>query len=141
MSRISKILKTHESIMTLNMKYNRIGPIAGRELGILLKNSKTLVNLDLSYNRLGEMIRYPTLHQQEVIPSAAKDICVGLKSNKSLQILNLIYNYLGEQLADYLGFCLIKHPCLISLNISGNNIGPVKGPILIFSLAGEPHGE
>ena len=87
--RILKALKGHENIKILYLGHNRIGPAAGRELGIWLKACNTIELLDLSHNRLGELIQYPTSICRERVQSAARDIFQGMRKNKSLQTLYL----------------------------------------------------
>ena len=59
MSRLCKVLKTHESIRSLKADYNRIGPAIGKDIGLLLKQSKPLRILSLAHNRMGDLLRFP----------------------------------------------------------------------------------
>jgi Ran GTPase-activating protein (RanGAP) involved in mRNA processing and transport len=140
-SRIVKVLKGHQSITTMYLHNNRIGPGCAKDVGVWLKQTTTLKVLDLSHNRLGELIRYPTLLCRERIISAVRDIFFGVKSNKTLQILDVSYNHLGPKCADIIPVSVNRHPRLSSLNLSGNDIGPVKGASMIFALAGDSGGE
>ena len=140
LSRLCKSLREHKEILVCKFNNNIVGPGAGQDIGILLKQTKCLKILDLHENHLGEIIRYPTLYSREKIPSAAKFICLGLRQNKSLEILDLSYNHLGETLGLYLPLAVNKHPCIHTINISGNDLGPIHGCNLLFSLAGTPLG-
>jgi Ran GTPase-activating protein (RanGAP) involved in mRNA processing and transport len=140
LSRICKALREHREILVCKFNNNIVGPGAGQDIGILLKQTKCLKILDLHDNHLGEIIRYPTMYSREKIPSAAKFICLGLRQNKSLEILDLSYNHLGETLGLYLPLAVNKHPSIHTINISGNDLGPVHGCNLLFSLAGAPLG-
>lgn len=141
MTRMAKLLKEHESIATFIVNHNRIGPACGKEIGVLLKVTKTLKVLEMSHNRMGELVRFPTLYSREKIPSSVRDIFMGLRGNKTLQQLDVSYNHLGPQCANYIPFCVSRHPCLHSLNISGNDIGANRGAAMLFALAGESGGD
>ena len=122
----------------LKLDHNRIGPGAGKDIGLLKKSLKILT---ISHNRMGDFIRYPTLFQRQRIFSAARDIFAGVRYNKTLQMLDLAYNNLGPSLADVFPSAINRHPKLFSLNIAGNQKGGIKGPTMLFSLAGEYNGE
>lgn len=137
MIRICKGLKLHDNIACLDMSHNRIGPVAGKDIGIFLKQTKSLKSLSLAHNRLGEtlsplfirnsyvfvlgeIIRYPTYTRKESMQSAMKEMCVGLKYNKSLQALDISYNGIsGHCLATHLPVAISKHPNLVCLELSG----------------------
>eukprot|EP01038_Epipyxis_sp_PR26KG_P005828 gene5828-8037_t len=142
MSRMCFLLKSHENIKYFYVNHNNIGPSCGKEIGLLLKKSESLLSLEISHNRLGEIIRFPTMLSREVIKSAAHDIFIGLKSNplSNLQIFDISYNHLGPSCSDIIPFALCKLKNLHTLNLSGNDIGPINGPTLIFGLAGQPNG-
>ena len=138
---LCKVLRVHKSITTFRADHNRIGPVIGLDLGLFLKTTKSLKVLSLAYNRLGPMIRYSSPYTREKIPGALRDIFTGLKSNKGLQQLDLSYNHFGPEHVEYISVALNKHLTLNYLDLSGNDIGPDKGPSLIFSLAGQPGGD
>jgi Ran GTPase-activating protein (RanGAP) involved in mRNA processing and transport len=122
------------------LDHNRIGPSAGKFIGMYLKQCKTLKILNLARNRLGELDRYMTLFARERVSSAARDIFWGLKYNTNLQMLDLSYNHLGPSLAKVCPPAVCRHPNLVSFNISGNAIGDERGAAMLFALAGEAGG-
>jgi Ran GTPase-activating protein (RanGAP) involved in mRNA processing and transport len=140
MNRLCKSLREHKNIEFFKAHDNIMGPGSGRDIGLFLKATKCLKLLNLSNNRLGEIVRYPTMLSREKLNSAAHDICTGLRYNKSLEILDLSYNHLGTTLADLLPLAVIKQCKLNTLNIAGNDIGPVHGSNLMFHLSGLPYG-
>lgn len=140
-ARMVKLLKGHANIRVFRADHNRIGPAAGKTIGVWLKHTKTLQVLSLSHNRMGDLDRYATLLVRERIPSAARDIFFGLRSNKSLQSLDVSYNHLGPKCGASVPIAVNRHPCLTSLNLSGNAIGPSRGPAMLFALAGEAGGD
>lgn len=140
MNRICKALRDHKCIEFFIAHDNIMGPGCGRDIGLFLKATKTLKLFNLSRNRLGEIVRFPTMLSREKLVSAAHDICTGLRYNKSLEILDISYNHLGTTLCDSLPFSVIRHPKLNSLNIAGNDLGPIHGSQLVFQLSGMPYG-
>lgn len=139
-TRLCKALRDHECLTVFNLEHNIIGPGAGKDIGLLLKNNRSITSFNLSYNHLGEIIRFPTMYTREKLPTAAHDLVLGLRSNKTLQSLDLSYNHLGPSLADNLHWAVNRHPCLHTLVLSGNDLGPEAGTKLIFLLAGQPKG-
>lgn len=140
MNRMCKALRDHVSIKMIYLNNNIIGPGAGKDIGIFVKYNKTVKVLNLSCNHLGEIVRFPTLFSREKLLSAAHSICIGLRSNKSLEILDLSHNHLGTALAESLPNSVNKHPTLHTLNIAGNDLGPIFGTRLLFLLGGSPYG-
>ena len=141
-SRMLQILKEHETVTTLLLRNNRIGPGCGVSLAAMLEQTKSLKVLDLAHNRMGELIRYPTLFAKEYTESIAKQLFYdGLKKNTSLVSLDVGYNNLGPHLADLIPLSVNNHPHLKFLSIAGNGIGDKKGCQLIYALAGEVGGE
>ncbi len=140
MIRMCQAMKGHHSIKVFHIDHNRIGPAAGREMGIFFKECHHIEVFTASHNRLGELVQYRTLYCRDRIKSAARDIFQGLRKNHHLQILDLSYNLLGPDLADCVPSAVMKHPTLISLNLSGNCLGPEKGALLIFALGNDPGG-
>lgn len=140
MNLMSKALRDHPAMKMFYINNNIIGPGAGKEIGIFLKYTKSLKLINLANNYLGEMVRFPTLYSREKLISAAHAICIGLRYNKSLEVLDLSYNHLGTSLAESLPSAINKHPSLHTLNIAGNDLGPIYGTRLIFLLGGSPNG-
>ncbi len=89
---------------------------------------------------MGELVQYRTLYCRDRVKSAARDIFQGIRKNHHLQILDLSYNHLGPDLADCVPSAVMKHPTLMSLNLSGNDLGPKPGALLIFALSNDPGG-
>ena len=89
---------------------------------------------------MGELVQYRTLYCRDRVKSAARDIFQGLRKNNRLQILDLSYNHLGPDLAECVPSAVMKHPALISLNLSGNDLGPKSGALLVFALGNDPGG-
>lgn len=141
MTRMCVPLKDHKSIRTFRIDHNIIGPAAGKPIGIWLKNSVSLKVLSMSHNRMGEIIRFPTMYSRENIKSAVHDIFVGLRFNKSVESLDVSYNHLGPDSSLIVPNAVLKHPCLHTLNFSGNDVGQRAGAQLLFGLAGLPNGE
>ena len=133
-------MRGHRSLQIFHIDHNRIGPAAGREIGIFLKETHSIRVLTASHNRMGELVQYRTLYCRDRVKSAARDIFQGLKKNHRLQILDLSYNHLGPDLADCVPSGVMKHPALISLNLSGNDLGPESGALLVFALGNDPGG-
>lgn len=140
MMRMCKALRNHTNLQVWKLDHNHIGPAAGKDLGLLLKTTKSLRILTLAYNHLGEIHRFPTILSRDSIPSAAHDISTGIKANTSLEQLDLSFNHLGPSLADSLPLAINCHPRIHTLSISGNDLGPEKGTLLLFALAGSPKG-
>ena len=136
-----KVLRPHKSMTTLRADHNRIGPSVGMEFGLYLKSTKTLKVLSLAHNRMGPMIRYTSPSVKEKIPGAIRDIMTGFKNNKGLQYFDLSYNHFGPEHVEYIVVALNKHATINHIDLSGNDIGPVKGPSLLFCLAGQPGGD
>lgn len=140
MTRMAKAIRNHTSIRTFYVNHNFIGPSCGVDLGVWLKNTKSLKLLSMSHNRLGEIVRFPTPYSREKIPSAVKDIFLGVRANKSLEYLDMSYNHLGPGCATEVPAAVNRHPKLHTLDLSGNDLGPMKGPQLVFLLSGFPTG-
>eukprot|EP01041_Mallomonas_annulata_P000898 gene898-1738_t len=134
---ISKPIKSHLNLTVFRINHNRIGPAAAKDIGLMLKRTKTLKVFSISHNRLGELVRYPNHLTREHIRSATRDIFTGLRSNRTIQILDISYNHLGPRCAEYVPLAVMRHLQLKSLNISGNDIGAVHGPRLLWRLAGK----
>lgn len=141
MKALIKVLKTHKSITTLKADHNRIGPAVGIDFGLFLKNTKSLKVLSLAHNRMGPMIRYTSPSVKEKIPGAMRDLMTGFKNNKGLQYLDLSYNHFGPEHVEYIVVALNKHTNIMHIELAGNDIGPDKGPSLLFCLAGQPGGD
>jgi len=118
-SRILKVMKGHASISTIIADHNRIGPSAGKYIGMFLKQCKTLKILNLGHNRMGDLTRYMSPISRERVSSAARDIFWGVKNNHNLHVLDLSYNHLGPSLAKVVAPAVCRHPNLSSLNLSG----------------------
>jgi Ran GTPase-activating protein (RanGAP) involved in mRNA processing and transport len=141
MSWLCSCMKEHPSIKTFRVDHNRIGPACGRDVALWLNRSTSIETLSMSHNRMGDLIRYPNMMTRERVLSAAPDIFLGVKRNKSLISLDLSYNYLGPSIANAAPSAVIKHPKLQFLNLAGNAIGPLKGPSLLWGLAGRSGGQ
>jgi Ran GTPase-activating protein (RanGAP) involved in mRNA processing and transport len=141
MSWLCSCMKEHASIKTFRIDHNRVGPACGRDVALWLNRSTTIETLSMSHNRMGDLVRYPNMMTRERVLSAAPDIFLGVKRNKSLISLDLSYNYLGPSIANSAPAAVIKHPKLQFLNLAGNAIGPLKGPTLLWALAGRAGGQ
>lgn len=139
--RMMKVMAGHASLHVLHLDHNRIGPAAGRDIGLMLKEAHHLHVLTMSWNRMGELVQYKTPFLRERVSSAARDIFAGMRKNHHLKILDLSYNKLGPDLADSVPIAVMKHPHLIHLNLSGNELGAKKGSQLVFALGNDPGGQ
>ena len=130
--------KGHPHIRTVRVDYNRIGPGCGKELGLALRQTDTLQILTMSHNRMGDLVRYRTSQKREMIPSACRDILYGFRGNTTLKIFDLSYNHMGPKLADLFPMCYLRHPCIVSMNMSGNDMGDRRVHAMLYALAGQP---
>ncbi|KAF9301293.1 hypothetical protein BGZ91_009615, partial [Linnemannia elongata] len=96
-------------LITLDLRYNSIGPDGALELFEALKINSTLTTLILFNNSIG--------------PDGAQALSEALKTNSTLTTLQLWSNSIGPDGAQALSETLMTNSTLTNLDLSDNSIG------------------
>lgn len=116
MNKLASALKTNQTLNSLDLRYNAIGPKGAKELAEALKENQTLISLDLCSN---------TIYSEGV-----KELASVLLKNQTLTSLNLSNNKIGHEGTKELAEALKMNRTLTSLNLNGNAINSEGAKVL-----------
>ena len=109
-ARLAAALAENETLQTLYLERDNIGPDGAEHIGAALAKNTTLQSLSLYFNNIGT--------------AGARHIGAALAKNTSLQTLDLALNDIGPVGAEHIGVALAKNKTLQSLNLALNDIDP-----------------
>eukprot|EP00434_Breviolum_minutum_P000510 symbB.v1.2.000443.t1/scaffold32.1/size405148/16 len=107
---LAETLKQNSALMSLDLRFNVIGPEGAKVLAQALQLNSILTGLHLIGNIIGD--------------EGAKALAEGLKQNSTLTLLYLSNNNIGPEGAQALAEALQQNSTLTSLDLIGNFIGP-----------------
>eukprot|EP00808_Paulinella_micropora_P023624 g11902.t1 len=102
-------MQVNNTLQTLDLYNNNIGPDGAKAIGKALELNQTLRELNLRYNKIGD--------------DGANAIGEALKVNTTVQTLNIGYNNLGEKGAALIAEAIKVNKTLREINLRWNNIG------------------
>ncbi|XP_041350622.1 leucine-rich repeat-containing protein 74A-like isoform X1 [Gigantopelta aegis] len=131
-------IQTKDTISSLNLEDNGIGPSEMLHLGQMLLHSSSIIELKLTDNKIGtfgaRLLKTVLLYNRHIVKidiagnnigeKGAKYFAETLERNVYLKELNLAHNSIAEQGALYLGQAIGANHTLDFLDISWNNITP-----------------
>jgi len=104
---LAQALKVNKSLISLNLKLNRIDDKGGSKLCVdLLNNNVTIKEISLSSNSLGHMF--------------CESLAELLKLNKSIQKVDISCNFIDDSNASTLKDSLESNPNVIHIDVRNN---------------------